>query len=135
MADLGSLATFPGQTDITTSTTQFCRVEVVNVDLDEEDSDINVEDVHSPSIYGRYQPPMVEDEDEEEEPGTSCVALTFYTESGEETRYIQDSESDDAAEVLSQVLSVLGQKGWQAVNVIIDEQFEETWYLQRIVRH
>jgi hypothetical protein len=97
-------------------------------------SDINVEDVHSPSIYGRYQPPMVEDEDEEEEPGTLCVALTFYTESGEETRYIQDSESDDAAEVLSQVLSVLGQKGWQAVNVIIDEQFEETWYLQRIVR-
>ena len=133
MADLNSLATFPGQTDITTSTTQFCRVEVVNVDLDEEDSDINVEDIHSPSIYERYQPPMVEDEDEEE-PGTLCVAITFYTEGGEETRYIQDSQSDDATEVLAQVLCVLGQKGWQAINVIIDEQFEETWYLQRIVR-
>jgi len=134
MAYISSLATFPGQIDNNTSTTQFCRVEVVNVDLDEEDSDITVEDVHSPSIYERYQPPMVEDEEEEEEPGTLCVALSFYTDSGEETRYIQDSQSDDAAEVLAQVLSVLGQKGWQAVNVIIDEQFEETWYLQRIVR-
>jgi hypothetical protein len=132
MADLNSLATFPGQIDNTTSTTQFCRVEVVNVDLDEEDSDLTVEDVHPPSRYERYQPPM--EEDEENEAGTLCVALAFYTESGEIIRYVQDSQTDDASEVLSQVLSVLGEKGWQAVNVMVDEQYEETWYLQRIMR-
>jgi hypothetical protein len=132
MADLSSLATFPGQVDTATSTAQFCRVEVVMVDLDEEDSDITVEDIHAPSVYYRYQPPMVEDG--EEYAGTLCVALAFYTESGEEIRYIQDSQTDDASEVLSQVLSVLGEKGWQAVNVIVAGQYEETWYLQRIMR-
>jgi hypothetical protein len=132
MASLSSLTTFPGQVDSATSTAQFCRVEVVMVDLDGEDSDIAVEDIHAASGYDRYQPPL--EEDEEEEAGTSCVALAFYTAGGEEIRYIQDSETDDASEVLAQVLSVLGEKGWQAINVIVDEEYEETWYLQRIMR-
>lgn len=132
MADLSSLATFPGQVDTATSTAQFCRVEAVMVDLDEEDSDITVEDLHAASRYDRYQPPM--EEDDEEYTGTLCVALAFYTESGEEIRYIQDSQTDDASEVLAQVLSILGEKGWQAINVIVDEQYEETWYLQRSMR-
>ena len=135
MADFSSLATFPGQTDSNTSTTQFCRVEVVNVGLDVEDVDITVEDIHPPSMFEQYQSPVVEnEEDEEEEGGTSCVALTFYTENGEVCRYITDSQSDDVYQVFAQVLAALGQKGWQAINLVVDQQYEETWFLQRNMR-
>jgi hypothetical protein len=128
---LGSLATFPGQINNHTSITQFCRVEVVNVDPGEEDSDIAIEDIHPRSRFEQYQSPVVEDEDEEG--GESCVAITFYTEGGEVCRYITDSQADSVYEVFAQVLAVLGQYGWQAITPVTDREYEETWFLQRIV--
>lgn len=137
MADLGSLTTFPGETDYSASTTQFCRLEVVMPDLDGEDSDVTVEDINPPSMFARYQTPRVAEEEEEEEEddedGMSCVALTFYTDSGEVSRYITDSQSDDVYQVFARVLAVLGQKGWRAINLVVDRQYEETWFLQRVV--
>jgi hypothetical protein len=135
MADLGSLTTFPGQLDNNISTTEFCRVEVVTVDLEGEDAGTTIEDIHSTSIFERYRTPPVEDEKEEDyQGGTPCVALTFYTEGGEVCRYIDDSQADDVYQVFARVLAALGQKGWQAINVMTDEQFDETWYLQRMTR-
>ena len=137
MADLSTLTTFPGQPDASTSWTQFCRVEIVEVDLEGDDSATTVEDIGSPSLYEQYRSPVVQDyddEDAEEDTLESCVALTFYTDSGEATRYITDSQSDDIYQVFAQVLFVLGQKGWQAINLQTDEDYEETWFLQRTVR-
>jgi hypothetical protein len=131
---ISSLATFPGQLENNTSMTQFCRIEVVGVDLSDEDSDITIEDIQSPSMFGRYHSPVKEDMAyADDEGGVSCVALTFYTESGEVCRYITDSQCDDIYEVFAQVLAALGQQGWQAINLVVDRDNEETWFLQRIV--
>jgi hypothetical protein len=133
MADLNDLTTFPGQVDTNTYMTEFCRVEIVGVGFDEEDRDIRIEDIYAPSIFERYQPPAPEDGEEGDV--TLCVALTFYTDGGEVCRYIQDSQSDDVYQVFAKVLAMLGQKGWQAIELVIDdEDDEETWYLQRSMR-
>jgi hypothetical protein len=141
MADLGTLTTYPGQIEIESgiSTVQFCRLEVLDLDLDGEDEDATIEDLHPPSIYEHYSPPTVEyggyeeDEEDGEDAGNACIGLTFYTEGGEVSRYITDSECDDIYEVFAEVLAAMGQRGWQAVNIITDPRYEETWFLQRFV--
>jgi hypothetical protein len=138
MADLGTLTTYPGQIELDTgvSAVQFCRLEVLNLDFDGEDQDAVVEDLHPPSIYEPYIPstPEYEEDDEEgEDEGNACVGLTYYTESGEVSRYITDSACDDIYEVFAQVLAAMGQRGWQAINIITDPRYEETWFFQRFV--
>ena len=100
-----------------------------------EDEQVQIIDLSptASSIFDTsYQNDGLEEEDEDEE--YWYVALTFFTDNGEEVRYFDDSRNDVVVgDVMSRVLAELGTKGWEAINVTEDADGDPRWYLKRVM--
>jgi hypothetical protein len=101
----------------------------------DEDEQVQIIDL-SPTASSAFDTYYQTDGDEEElgDEEYWYVALTFFTNNGEEVRYFDDSRADVVVgEVMSRVLAELGNKGWEAINVVEDADGDPRWYLKRVI--
>lgn len=136
MSELESRTQFPGVETTSPRIVQYAALAFTTIDEDEEAQITDLSPTASSIFETSYQDDGPENEfvDEDEDEPYWYVELTFFTSNGQEVRYFDDSREDVVVgDTMSRVLADLGNKGWEAINVIEDRDGDPHWYLKRVI--
>jgi hypothetical protein len=132
VSELESRTQFPGIETTSPRIVQYAALAYTTIDEDEQVQITDLSPTASSIFDTYYESDDADAEDEDEE--YWYVSLTFFTSSGEEVRYFDDSRDDVlVGDVMSRVLAELGTKGWEAISVMEDADGDPHWYLKRVI--